>query len=262
MTSDRPNDRSPRRRVQFTVRTFFVAAVLVSLFAAAASEPAREVRIFALTLLAWVTFAGLYWTLRWTGPLVALPVGTLLLGLLWGIQLLFGVPEDIRHTGIWGSISVAFAWGILFSLLVGLSRMIRWLRGWLKGRFWGRRQGQSPFRQDATPAQLRLGYAGYLLFTRVVIAVLLLSASILIDREWRSMGALPASISLLVDMPVAPLVIGVFYPSAPDSSVVFLLATAPLSCPLYAGAGWIVGAILARLNRRAVPIRIRAGLDR
>ena len=57
-----PSNDPPRRRIQFTVRTFFAAAFLISLFTAAAKLPDIAARIAALLLLAGLTFVGLYRT--------------------------------------------------------------------------------------------------------------------------------------------------------------------------------------------------------
>jgi hypothetical protein len=103
-----------------------------------------------------------------------------------------------------------------------------------------------------------LGFAGYVLFTRLFLAVLVSIVAILAARYSWWPHDIPAIVSLCIDMPLIPLVTQVLYPNGPDSNLAFILCTAFLYCPLYAGTGWIVGLILAHRNRRTVPAGISA----
>jgi hypothetical protein len=242
---DLPGSDPPRRPVQFTVRTFFGAAFLISLFGAAAKLPSVEAKIIAITFLAWLTAAGLYWTLGATGPLLALPVGTVVLGVVWGMTLVFVMLSDLQGLGVWVAVPIAFGWGIVFSIIVVLSRALGYVSRRVRSRLWGESKQR--------PILSAWEVARQVLFTRLLLSVLLVIGAIL--SAWYPLWPNRDFdiISLLIDMPLAPIVIGFLYPSPPDSSLVFILVTALLYCPLYAGTGWMLGFILARMSRRTSP---------
>lgn len=243
----------PRRRVQFTVRTLIGAAFLISLFGAASALPSVEANVTATAFLVWVTFARLYWTLGAAGPLVALPVGTLVSAICWSLALLFVVPFEIRHAGVWTTMPTALGWGILFSLILVLSRILGYMTKRLRGRLWRMFDSRAPSRQEAKHVLSAWGVARDVLFTRLLLSGLLAIQATLIPPY----SGLPVLISVLLDIPLFPIT-ALVYPSPPDAALVFLLVMAVLYCPLYAATGWIVGFILTRMSRRALPTASRA----
>lgn len=239
------------RRVQFTVRTFFVAAVLISLFAAVAQSPTDRTRSTALVFL-WLTFAGIYWTFRSTSLLVALFAGTVVSAALLGLPYLlirlyvgfirlyidhhFAIPiDDVKF------VSHSLHWGAIFSLLVLLSRPVGRIRQWITGQFsYALRQ-----RSSLCCAKPALTFAVDLLLTRVLLSAILLATRNLFPWE-----VLRSWISLfLLDSPLGPLTLfpwGLSY----TSDLKALGPAAVLSCPFYAGMGWIVGFIVAKVDRQ------------
>ena len=255
MANHLPSTDPPRRRVQFTVRTLIGAAFLISLFGAAQALPTEEAKLTATAFLVWVTFAGLYWTLGATGPLVALPVGTMVSAICWSLTLLFVVPFEIRQAGVWTTVPTALGWGILFSLILVLSRILGYMTKRLRGRRWRMFGSRAPLRQEAKHILSAWGVARAVLFTRLILSGLLALAiqATLIPHY----SGLPVLISVLLDIPLFPITTLV-YPSPPDAALVFLLVMAVLYCPLHAGTGWIVGFILTRMSRPALPTASRA----
>lgn len=231
--------RSRRRRVQFTVRTLFAAMVLVSLFGAAGHLPGMAKEI-AIVFLAWLTFAGLYWTFGGIGPLVALPVASAVACTL----LIVTIPLSERGEGIWEAVPIAcdlgIGWGIVFSIIVIFSRVLRLVIRWFAGRFGSGSRGRSVNRHDATPAWSALRYAGYILLTMVLIDVVLFLPTAVLPITG-VLFSIRATLYL-------PLMIGLlgrgYHP--------LVFAAAVFAFPLYAGVGWIVGFIVARITRRQI----------
>lgn len=253
-----PSTVAPRHRVQFTVRTFFGAAFLVSLFAAAAALPAKEAEIAAITFLVWLTFAGLYWVVGGTGPLVALPVATVVLATTWMLSVPF--VNYRLQVELWIAVSAAFAWGVLFSLVVVLSRVLLYAGRRLRGGHSCATHSQSPLRVNVEPALSALRLARHVLFTRLFLSVILGIAAVVFMWHPRWVQKILAVVSLVIDLPLAPLIVVVFYPHRPpDSNLVFLLVTAVFYCPLYAGTGWALGLILARMSRPTTADLVKEG---
>lgn len=247
-TIDRPRH---RHRVQFTIRTFFGAAFLVSLFGAAAALPTTATKVSAIAFLVWLTVAGLYWLVDGKGPLVALPVGAMVSFICWSIALLFDTPDDIRRDGRWWiAVPVALAWGVVLSIIVVLSRILGYAGRWLRGRLWRGFASQSTSYQEVMPALSATAVAGQILIARLALSGILAVGGNLIlwYPLWESESL--ASVSLLIDLPCIPIVIA-FCPSPPKSSLLFILITAVLFCPLYAATGWLIGYVLLRIGRRA-----------
>jgi hypothetical protein len=241
MNDSIPANHAPRQRAQFTMRTFFVAAVLVSLFATAAALPGPEAKVVAIAFLVWLTFAGIYWTFRGIGPLVALPVGTVVAGIVMGLTLPVvlevGRAPGMHRSDVWMAIPAAFGWGVLFSIFVTVSGVIRFVGRRLKRRLSGLQM--TAFPRGDEPRMSPLTFAVGVVLVRLLVSAILIAAPNSLERY---IDVKFAAISLLVDAPLVPLVVGVFCPSPPASSQTFILATAPLYLPLYAVTAGIAGA--------------------
>ena len=114
-SSSRPDPLLERHKPwQFTVRLFFGLAVLVSLFAAAASLLEGAPRWAVLAALAWCVLAWLYVRFRAVGPLFVLVAGTVLCGVpAWPVLL---VAEMLGAWEIWQRwLYYAALWGITLS---------------------------------------------------------------------------------------------------------------------------------------------------
>ncbi len=255
MANHLPSIDPPRRRVQFTVRTLIGAAFLISLFGAASALLTEEAKLTAIALLVWVTFAGLYWTLGAAGPLVALPVGTMVSATCWSLTFVFGAIGGISPFYVAGvTVPMAFGWGILFSLILVLSRILGYTIERLRSRL-SRVLGRRPrLRQEAKHVLSAWGVARNVLFTRLLLSGLLAIQAIFFPLSG-PLWALPVTISVYLDTPLFPIFILL---SFSGSALLFLLVMAVLYCPLYAGTGWIVGFILTRMSRPAVPTASRA----
>ena len=154
-------DRLPAERHkpwQFTVRLFFGLAVLVSLFATAATLFAEPARRATIATLIWCVLAWLYVRFRAVGPLLVLVVGSL-----------FAVAVAAPYLIIWPAEAFAAVtgWSIVVSLLVAFGG--GW-EAWLRRRASARRG--PPIIVFPSPSQrgIRLGIAMALVHTVVVVA--------------------------------------------------------------------------------------------
>ena len=250
MTSDlEPTEAGPPRPrpVQFTVRTFLAAAVLVSLFAAAAAIPKEEVRVCGLALLVWLTLAGLYHILRKPGLITALTVAPVVLAIGWLLSL--STFASMRHQEVkfWMVVPFAVEWAVVVSLLLALASGLRRLAGRLRRNPF-RALGASPFASpapaDALPAWK---VAAGLLGVRLAVAGPFIAAGILLPPQ---MVETVLVLCLAVDTPLVPLLVNILYPSPPSTSTGFLLLATALSCPVYALTGWLIALVAGRQSRR------------
>ena len=250
----------PRRPIQFTVRSFFAAAVLVSLFAAAAELPAWKPRICVLAFLAWLTAAGFFRTIRARSPLVALALAPLVLvaGWILSIPLPHMSGRTRSEIELWMILPGALFWGIEISIAVMLATGLAWL-----GRRLGIRSGRGPRDSPYLDRRARVPSPAWELAVAMVSVRLVLSGiqtvvSALVSRQsgaWETtLGA-----AFLIDGPLAPLFFAI-YPSPPQTARGMIVVTTALGVPLYAAMGWLIGRV-AWAGRAAATVQGRAGAD-
>ena len=80
----------------------------------------------------------------------------------------------------------------------------------------------------------------------------------ILTLRW-TLNRVPGGNSSIPDLPLVPFISGILFPRGPDFGPVFILVASVSACPLHAGTGWIVGFVVARINRRTVPAGIPAG---
>ncbi len=252
--SDTSSSTAPRlRRAQFTIRTFFAAAVLVSCFGVAAHLPGEAAKAIGLTFLASLTFAGLYWTFRGTGPLVALPVGTAVALIVQGLA--FPFIDGMHLKDIWLVVVTSFVWGIAFSVVVVLSRLLwhltRWLAGWLKRR----PDEELPSDRNAILVIRPSSYVKYVVLTCLLLAMFIVLAAFVLACYSKDALFVPFVLSMCLDLPLFQLAVEIHGPIGPTYSstseiIGFIALTSVVACPLHAGSNWIVGWLVARIDRR------------
>ena len=205
-----------------------------------------------MTFLASLTFAGLYWTFRGIGPLVALPVGTAMALIVLGLS--FPFINGMRLKDIWIFVPPSFVWGIVFSGVVVLSRGLRRLTRRWTGWFRRRRRGESPCDAEATCVTRPLAYVKYVVFTRLLLAVFILLAAFVLACSLKDVVFVPFLVSACLDLPLIPLAYEVYTPVGPNQTsvalILFILVTSVVALPLHAGNSWIVGWLVARIDRR------------
>jgi len=246
VTSDpRPTESGERRRpVQFTVRTFFAAMVLVSLFGAAAAIPGYEFRVCVIAFLVWLTFAGLYRTLRSTTLFAALVVAPMVVAISWLLSL-STLASTRLQAEVWMMVPFALEWAVLVSLLLALTSGLGGLAGRLRGnrfRALGASLLTSPAPADALPAWK---VAAGLVAMRLAVAGVLIPVDVLVSFRFVDTVFV---LCLGVDAPLAPLLLILSYPLR--TSTDFLLLATALSCPVYALTGWLIAVAAGRWSRR------------
>jgi hypothetical protein len=250
----------PRRPVQFTVRTFFAAAVLVSLFAATAKLPAEKPRICVLAFLAWLTAAGFYRTIGARRPLVTLALAPLVLVAGWILSIpLPPMSSQIRsEMELWMILPGAFVWGIELSIVVMLATGLAWLGGRL-GMGIGRRARQPP-----SSARRARGWspawklAALMLLLRLALSGIQTVVTALVSRSSSTWEAALGA-AFLIDGPLAPFYYAL-YPSPPQTARGMILVTTALGVPLYAAMGWLIGR-LARGGRATATLHAPGAAD-
>ena len=173
----------PQRRFQFTIRVYFVAALLVALVSGAMSVAGRLRRITALALVGWFLAAGVWRLLGARRQTLALAAGSALCLLVWLPACL--LPRWVLSGDPRGMIYAACTWGIVLSLVLALSDSVEWLLR--------RREGAPVVLPVASlPARLALG--------RCVLAWGAVPLALMSDR------AAPwiAAALFYLDLPLAP----------------------------------------------------------
>ncbi|MFH1268700.1 MAG: hypothetical protein ABIK89_23495 [Planctomycetota bacterium] len=231
----------PHNPFQFTVRTFFGAALWVSLLLSAVKTLKDEVLATAVLLLVWIAFAELYHRFGAIGPLAALAGGPIFLLMVWGIvyvATVFSPNRDELLPPVSGFFAYALVWGIVLSLVVVIERAIdRWIirRG-------QRRRTPNPSGLPGDPPPLRssgeLRRAVSLLSIHTVFALLAIVLSLATDEP---AGAGGAAMVVILDLPIVPVYILISALDWPDDMVNLALTSLVLGGALYAVAGWAVG---------------------
>jgi len=232
VTSDpQPTESGERRRpVQFTVRTFFAAMVLVSLFGAAAAIPGYEFGVCVIAFLVWLGFAGLYRTLRSTTLFAALVVAPMVVAISWLLSLITLASTRLQAE-VWMMVPFALEWAVVVSLLLALTSGL----GRLAGRL------TSPAPADALPAwKVAAGLVGM----RLAVAGVLIAVDLLMSFRFADTVLV---LCVGVDAPLAPLLLSI--PHRPGPYTGFLLLATALSCPVYALTGWLIGLAARRASR-------------
>lgn len=244
---------------QFTVRTFFAAAVWLALFLAAVTTLEETALGTAVALLAWIAFGELYRRFRAVGPLAGLIGGPVFLLAVW-IVILIAKPLLPHARYLLPDLSAfpvyAFSWGIALSVWVALVAFIerRLLprpraRGEVDADSASRGSGEivasSPFRYGAT-----------LFLVHTASALVALALSHLGPGE-PSVAAMLLQMAL--DLPIVPvyiMMIGAFA-EAPQNVAKMSLMSLALGGALYAALGFALRSGINRVRNKAA--RRRAG---
>lgn len=255
MSNDSPvADRAtvPRRRVQFTVRTFLAAAVLVAFFGAASGLPDRPegLQLAAFAVLIWLTLAGIYYILHARAALVASVVGVLAavvgIGILGAKVGILGDKEGTPAEALLGTIAFSSAWGAGYSVVILLVRGVQHL--------WRSASASTAPRVPAThepPREApRLALVMAALQLLVPLQVLTVSAG-LNDPSDFALGEV-----VVADMPVAAFYLAVVFNVDFAHLWLAVFFVAVLSIPFHGLLGYLVGYVLDRRSRRR-PLRQR-----
>jgi hypothetical protein len=219
------------------MRTFFVAALWVSLFATVAQLPGEEARITACVFVGWLGVAGIYWTFRARNALAALVVGPIALATIWTASLPF-ISEALTADFLLIAFASGLIWSGVLSVIVLMSRGLGSLYRRLvrKGNL-----AASPVREMA------IGLAAM----RILIAGLGFLAALLVTGTRHA--DLLLSCSLVVDGPLIPIVIDTIFRHEPDTPYGFLILMTLLGTPMYFVLGWVIGRIASRGQVKPLP---------
>ena len=263
MTNDaRHTDPAGKSRspYQFTIRTFFAAAVWISLLFAAIEMLEDWLEGTAILLLAWIAFGELYRRFRAAGPLLALGGGPLLLLVIWCIWLIpsqYAVDGSEPLPPSTGFAVYALLWGIVLSLLVAVGRKIE---SWLTS--WAGRHAERNLQTQTISSQL-LGISQPARFAAILASihtVLSVGALLTVGASFALFGrnAIPEAIVLVVafllDMPILPLFILIFGDfGSPDHIFGIGIMSVFLGAVLYAGVGYLIARIMDRARSKDEP---------
>jgi len=239
----------PHNPFQFTVRTFFGAALWISLLMTAVKTfKNEELLATAVLLLVWIAFAELYRRFRAIGPLAALAGGPIFLLMVWCIVCVATVSSPNRDEllpPVSGFFAYALVWGIVLSLVVVIERAInRWIirRG-------QRRRTPDPSGSPGDPLPLRssgeLRCAVSLLSIHTVFAIVAIALSLAMNEPAGSVGA---AMVVILDLPIVPVYILISALDWPDDILNFALASLVLGGALYAVAGLAIGYVAKRFG--------------
>ncbi len=189
---------------QFTVRTFFAAAVWLALLLGAVKTLEEGALATAVAVLAWIAFGELYRRFRAIGPLVALGGGPILLLAIWCL-VLFATQSPWDGNRVlppvrWFQI-YALGWGIVLSVVVAFQQRVgRWLAGRADRRRNRTRTGNTgdPLR-PRFPSRLRS--AAMWLAIHTVLALVAMAVSCVDNDPANVAGVL---IVFVIDVPVVP----------------------------------------------------------
>lgn len=269
----------PPERVQFTMRTFFVAAVWISvgfgvhhgalsLITDSHSRFHDNVTVLWWSLWLWISLWALLGTLRSHAARIAMVLGFVVMGTSFLATCLIAYLTSRGHVRFedftFGVPITSLMWSIFLGLFVGISRSFAGMGKWAihkaSQRWLGRRSaGNDPIRRR-TLSTARLVATAYVV---VSLAMLLLALAALrisprSSMTWQSaVGPCFQTGRILLDMPVfcpleeldlAPKSVRKIYSS--HSGKEFFNATlffGILGLPLYFLLGWLIG---WRLDRR------------
>lgn len=238
-------------RVQFTMRTFFVAALWISaVFAAGKSFP-PQAAVVCIALLVVIGFYGVYHILQANCAKIAIPLGTLTM--LAGCAPL---PFLDVHT-IGDPLSLVFVvvvgWGVLFSIIVGVTRaaVLRvrrtkkkpWYCFWQRYTAWD----EEPRSEAATMATALAGFhfrwSSYILIAWVVVTICSGSSSVGVRLPLVILELAPLDAPFVPLLCLMPVDFGrsVF---AEPTGVVLWITSNVFGVPLYLGLGWLIGRTL------------------
>jgi hypothetical protein len=243
-----------RKPYQFTVRTFFAAAVWLSLLLAAVKTLQNGAMATAVAFLAWIAFGALYRRFRAVGPLVALGGGPVLLLMVWGVVLtLTGARShgvEVLPPVSWFLI-YAFAWAVALSLAVvierGVERLLR--RRACRARRHDAGEAASGAGGEHLSGQLRC--AAILLGMHTLVALTGLAGSVRTSYEL----AIVLPVIVVVDLPVVPLYI-LMVPAAFGSDYrLFFLASLVVGGAFYAVVGLAIPPVVDWIRNRGTRSR-------
>jgi hypothetical protein len=229
-----------RRPFQFTVRTFFAAASLISLLFAAIQNLEGWPRANAVLLLVWLAVAGVYFLLQAPRPLLGLCLAPVTLTALW-CMLLGVVLVDLAHQRqvffARSLMACAFGWGVVLSIAVGFASSVCWKRS---GLLPGKPGSKWPASVRPPILARRMTVVRMGVTPLLVVLVIALPSHLL----W-----LVVFVLCILDAPFAPLYL-VWLPSS-DSSIASLHMVALVCVPLVSGGALYYG--LGRIIDRVCP---------
>jgi hypothetical protein len=244
----------PYKPYQFTVRTFFAAAIWLSLLFAAIKTLDEVPLATAVLALVWIAFVELYRRFRATRAMVALCGGPVLLLVIWWVVLMeveSPWKKGVLPPASW-FFSYAFGWGIALSVVVVIERGIdRWRLRRARRRWESDATGRS--RKPPARWSGRFRSAAVLFGVHTALALGALVFALSWDGRSTGIGFFFAfTVLLAADLPVVPVYILMGLQPEPDMTNVALTSLV-LGGVLYAIAGVIV-ADVAAIFRREAPV--------
>ncbi len=232
----------PKRRRQFTMRAFFIAAVFVATFFAALQLP-EVLGVAAVVGLVWLAMACVYWHFRSLAPLAALAIGPMAVCLPRFLDFSsLGRMSEPAQLPI--AIAGGLAWGVLLSLLIALAARAE--------RRWNRSIPHAISRAVEAPVSTKRRLRSRSM--RLAIAAAAMHAvvcGVAFAGLWFEVWVAVIVIAL-VDLPLAQLLrITDLGPPVPCEFLRVLLPIALLGTGLYAGLGALIGYLLDRVERAA-----------
>ncbi len=237
------------RPIQFTVRTFFVAAVFVALFFSALRIPWEGLAAAASGLVACVALAGLFGLLRSFVPLATMFVAALFCTLCFLAVMVVSAMAETRHwLGDNGlelvavSVPAGLWYGVGMSALVAIVRGLAALITGLMARLTGRAQHRKlPFRRRGSGWKIGLAMA---------------ASGVLLALAPESSPAGPYSLAPMIvrlfeaiwaaiHLPLVPLA----FVLGPADFMGSLIIVAILCIPYWMGMAWCVRRLADRLAK-------------
>jgi len=112
------SDATARRPLQFTVRTFFLLAFIISIYGAAANVSGASLRVVAVLGVTTVVLGALYWKLHAYHHLAVLCLGPTLAVGVWGLQMQLGEPVSVAGNKL-AMLPIFFSLGVFFGVAGG-----------------------------------------------------------------------------------------------------------------------------------------------
>lgn len=240
-TASKRKDRTP---LQFSVRSFFVIALVLSLYLGAIKGLTGWNLFLALSILTWLTWGAVLVRFRAMRPLLAMAIGPVLLALCWAASM--AVIDSGGELGAFEPITlitVAFAlsWGCAVSLFVILAAGLEHWTRCLSLR-------PAPCEKKRLPCGPGAPPRSWIRFALVAAVVRIgFSAAVwpaaFSGREW--VRWIAYATNFILDMPYVPLFMDcVQEPSTFGESVHFVISTGICGAALYA----MLGALVARAS--------------
>lgn len=246
----------PYKPHQFTVRTFFAAAVWLSLLLTAINTLEDEGALgTAVALLAWIAFAELYRRFRATRAMVALCGGPIVLLVIWSAVLMaIGSHGGRVLPPVPWFPAFALAWGMVLSVVVAIERAVD---RWVLGRFLRRRNSsRSEGSGDSLPAprSVRLRCAAMLVLIHTMLGLVALWMLLGPRRpRYSDFQVLGLAVVAIVDLPILP-VYDATIPGFrhPHDTASIVSASLVFGGALYGAVGLLIGHVAERFRRKGL----------